>query len=219
MSAIRRRVSGTVVDERRFINRPRDDVRKWLHNANLPHRRWLAEVIVSDPNVVRILEVGCGWGPNLSVLADSRSNLRLFGIDISPASIAEGAEQLRGLGYKNIVLREGQADNLEFFGVGEMDVVFTDAVLLYVGPDKIRRVLAELCRVARRRLVLLEMHKPGVRVSGKYTTDGWLHDYKVALSGLQRFRSMKIERMPCELRPDGRWPQYGSLIDVSLHDM
>jgi ubiquinone/menaquinone biosynthesis C-methylase UbiE len=216
-----RSLLGSVIDEHRFRHRDPDDVRSGFSNLTLPHREWLADRIMMGLNAnqgepLHLVEVGCGWGPNLAVLTRREPSLRLTGVDISPASILEGRKQLTELGLKEITLVEMQGDDLRSFANASADVVFTDAMLLYVGPDKIKRVVREMLRVARSRLVMLEMHDQGATYKGRYTRDGWLRNYEAVLNQLVGKDAMRLEKLPPDLRTAGRWPEYGTLIEVDL---
>ncbi len=221
LNAIVRHLIGSVIEEYRFRHRDPADVRLGFSNLTLPHREWFANRIMSgletnqdeDPHLV---EIGCGWGPNLAVLSRHERSLRLTGVDISPASILEGKKRLTELGLKNITLIEMQGDDLSLFKNASADVVFTDAVLLYVGPDKIKRVIREMLRVARSRLVILEMHDQGAGSEGRYTKDGWLRDYAALFSPFVGENAVRLQKLPSGLRTAGRWPQYGTLIEVDL---
>ena len=219
--SFRRSLAGSSVDESRYRRRSREDVRAAFGNVSLPHREWLTDRLLSTVRESKtgeadILEVGCGWGPNLVVLANRAPLLRLTGVDISPASIAEGQKRLTELNLSGISLVEGQADNLSDIENASMDVVFTDTMLLYVGPDKIKHTIMEMIRVARRRVLLLEMHWTGAGSAGYYTPDGWLRDYDVLLRSLVGDTSVRLEPLPPGLRVAGRWPQYGTLIEIDV---
>jgi hypothetical protein len=84
-----------------------------------------------------------------------------------------------------------------------------------VGPDKIGRVLRELTRVARRHVFLLEMTDPS-NPAERYTRDGWVRDYRRALAKAGVSGGIATERLPGDLRPDGRWPEYGMLVRVDI---
>lgn len=221
---IRRRFVGTRVDETIWKKRSHSHVRKGLVNVSLPHRVWLVDKILCHLDITSqenkgqmhtsVLEIGCGCGANLEVLARRAPSLRLVGVDISPASIAVGRERFAELGIGSVTLVEGQADNLSCFANASVDVVFTDAMLLYIGPDKIRVCIEEMRRIARRAIILLEMHMEGIGLDGSYTRDGWVRDYGVLWSKLGY--DTKLLRMPPEARPAGRWPKYGTLIEVRL---
>lgn len=52
-----------------------------------------------------LLEVGCGTGRNLAIVADRYPRTRLFGLDISPAMLATARRKLAGLSNE-VMLRE-----------------------------------------------------------------------------------------------------------------
>jgi len=221
---IRRKCVGTRVDEKIWKKRSRSHLQKNLGNVLLPHRVWLIDNILAHLEITpqenegqghtTVLEIGCGCGANLEVLARRTPTLQLVGIDISPVSIAVGRERFAELGIGSVTLVEGQADNLSCLANASVDVVFTDAMLLYIGPDKIQVCIEEMRRVARRALILLEMHMEGIGLGGSYTRDGWVRDYRVLFNQLGY--DTKLLRMPPEARPAGRWPKYGTLIEVKL---
>ena len=219
--SFRRSIAGSSVDENRYRRKSREDIRAHFDNVSLPHRGWLTDRLLSTVRESKtgkadILEVGCGWGPNLVVLAKRAPLFRLTGVDISPASIAEGQKRLTELNLSGISLVEGQADDLSAIEDASMDVVFTDAMLLYVGPDKIERTIMEMIRVARRHVFLLEMHCTSAGAGGYYMRDGWLRDYEVLLRSLVGDTTVRLEPMPPRLRVAGRWPQYGTLIEIDV---
>ena len=93
LQRVLRKVIGTSVDELKFYKRDTADVREGFSNLEHPYRKWLASRIidkVSDQTKYKILELGCGWGPNLVTLSQQAPCAQLIGIDISPASIKEG---------------------------------------------------------------------------------------------------------------------------------
>ena len=223
---IRRRFLGTRVDEAIWKKKSYSHVKKNLGNVLLPHRVWLSEKILSHLEIMSqineaqvhnsVLEIGCGCGANLEVITRSRPSLRLVGVDISQASIAAGRERFAKLGLGGITLFEGQADNLSAFADDSVDIVFTDAMLLYIGPDKIQICIEEMRRIARLEIILLEMHIDGVGMDGSYTLDGWVRDYRVLFHQLGN--EANLVRMPPEKRQAGRWPKYGTLIEVRLQN-
>lgn len=224
LKGLNRRFFGTRVEEDIWKKRSHLHVRKGLVNVLLPHRSWLVDKILTHldvplqknemPLYPTILEIGCGCGANLEVIAHRAPLLRLVGIDISSASIEVGRDRFAELELGGITLIEGKADNLSAFADASIDVVFTDAMLLYIGPDKIGACIEEMRRIARRAIILLEMHADGIGQDGFYTRDGFVRDYRSLCE--QFSNNIKLTRMPTEKRPAGRWPNYGTLIEVTL---
>ena len=124
-------------------------------------------ILPYDPSSV--LEVGCNSGVTLRLLEKTGPALRLAGVDINATSIAIG----RALSPE-IDLRAGTARLLPF-GDASYDVVFTDACLIYVGPNDIRRVLEECRRVARLAVVVREWNTH--REAAQNFRGCWLHNW------------------------------------------
>jgi SAM-dependent methyltransferase len=207
---------GSRVDERRWERRSREDVRAYVKLPPLPHREWLATELLRDPSVRSVLEIGAGRGANLEVLAKRSSSVRFEGIDISPESVSEGRDLMQAAGRTNVSLSVGNACDLSAFGDRSVDVIFSDAVLLYVGPDKIDVCIREMLRVARSRVVLVELHQADAGAAGRYTRDGWVRDYVRLLQQIAGSTEVGMTPIPPALRPGGRWPTLGAMIQIRL---
>jgi len=224
LKVINRRFFGTRVEEAIWKKRCHLHVRKGLVNVLLPHRAWLVDKILTHlevplqenemPVCPAILEIGCGCGANLEVIARRAPLLRLVGVDISPASIEVGRDHFTKVDLGGITLIEGKADDLSAFSDASIDIVFSDAMFLYIGPDKIKICIEEMRRIAIRAIILLELHKDGIGSDGVYTRDGFLRDYRDLCKHFSD--DIKLTRMPTEKRPAGRWPNYGTLIEVKI---
>lgn len=166
---------------------------------NHPHRAVLADAIAAyAPESV--LEVGCNVGVNLAILGENLPGCTLYGVDINRAAIAYGRRWLGGRAN----LRCASAAALPFPDKS-VDIVFTDAVLMCIGPDQITHVLNELTRVARLGVVLNEFLCEG---SSRYLDGHWAHDYRT-LAPTSRARPL-----PPDSWGEGAWPQYGRIVEI-----
>lgn len=183
-----------------------------------PHRLWLFEQINSFYPFSSISEIGCSYGPNVEILAKKFPCVDVVGLDISQNSVNEGNSRLSQQGLDNAYLVHGKADDLSRFDDKSIDIVFTDATLLYIGPDKIKTVIAEMLRIHRKALLFCELHWPNLSQNsddlGNYTRDGWVRDYKKLLSHFSPDDSIALKKIPANIWPEGRWPRYGYLITV-----
>lgn len=183
-----------------------------------PHRLWLLEQINYFAPFSSILEIGCGYGPNVEILAKRFPCVDAVGLDISQNSVNEGNNRLSQQGLDNAYLVHGKADDLSRFDDKSIDIVFTDATLLYIGPDKIRRVIGEMKRISRKALVLLEFHHISLSRDsmggGVHTRDGWVRDYRKLLNHFFNNDIITLAKIPTDVWPTGRWPVYGYLITV-----
>jgi SAM-dependent methyltransferase len=163
-----------------------------------------------------ILEIGCGYGPNVIVLAQSFPGVRVVGTDINPISIREGNTKLKEKRIVSAQLHVSKADNGSPFLDKSFDIVFTDALLLYLGPDKIRNVVREMKRIARKAIVLVELHdEDGMKDpfgNGCLTPDGWVRNYKNLLHPLFPVESLSLKKIPASVWPEGRWPSNGFIV-------
>lgn len=92
----------------------------------------------------RILDVACGTGRTLAMLARALPGARLTGLDLSPYYVAEARRQLTHLDALSMVV--GAAEDMPWRD-GRFDVV-TSTYLFHELPRRVRReAMAELARV------------------------------------------------------------------------
>jgi ubiquinone/menaquinone biosynthesis C-methylase UbiE len=183
-----------------------------------PHRNFLIEEIGKYSPFCRVLEIGCNAGQNLLLLARKYPDAELHGIDINPGFIETGKKWLRNEGVKNVSLMTGHADGLADFIDQSFDIVFTDAVLMYIGQDKIRGVLREITRITRKAVLLNEWNLEQSNSSelSLWFDLHWIHDYRLLLEGFVSTGKVSITKLPKDLWADAGWREYGSLIEVNL---
>lgn len=185
-----------------------------------PHRQFLVEKVAAFSPHSSVLEIGCNCGPNLYLLAKRFPGADIRGIDINPMAVDKGNELLVHAGITNVKLSLGKADDLRQFENKSFDVVFTDAVLIYIGRDRIEKVMQEMIRVSRYGLVLLERHRDshnmdklglGVRFGGC-----WERDYVALLSQFMPADHVRVSRLSADLWTDDRWKTVGAIVEVRL---
>lgn len=150
----------SIITDKEWSNRHLYDGEDWIEgywrSRNHPHRSFLVERICKfSPNSV--LEIGCACGPNLYHIAKKFPDAEVRGIDINPIAVEKGNEYFQQGAISNVKLEVGKAQELKQFADKSFDVVFTDAVLIYISPDEIKQVVKEIFRIGRV-LVLNEWH-------------------------------------------------------------
>jgi len=107
-------------------------------------------------NPESVVEVGCGFGRNLSALisAGFPAN-RLTGIDISQLMIKKCKKRLRDTGVK---LMTGNILNIPL-ETGSVEFVYSALVTMHVSPRDVSVALAELFRVSSCFVMILEEHR------------------------------------------------------------
>jgi len=193
-------------------------VKEIVESAEHLHRNFLIDRIGRYSPFYRILEVGCNAGQNLLLLARRYPDAEFHGIDINPRFIEAGKKWLRNEGVKNVSLMTRQADVLSDFIDQSFDIVFTDAVLMYIGRDKIRGVLREIMRITRKAILLNEWHLEQSNSSepSLWFDLHWIHDYRLLLKEFVPDGKISITELPEGLWGDAGWGRYGSLIEVDL---
>lgn len=202
---------GTRVQELRWKLHPGYDL-----SDEHPHRAFLANRIARFAPLESLLEIGCGEGSNLTVLGRAFPQTRLIGIDIGERALARARTNLaRELPGRPTELIAGTLDALSGFATKSVDVVLSDAVLMYVGPDQIRSVLRALVRVSRGRVLLNEWHLFGATAgcTSRFWNAHWLHDYEALLQDMP-VRTVCTERLPAGLFGAGGWQRWGALIEI-----
>jgi ubiquinone/menaquinone biosynthesis C-methylase UbiE len=178
-----------------------------------PHRQLLVEKISANNPFTDVLEIGCASGPNLYLLAKKFPNARFVGVDINPEAVRQGKLFFKQQGIRNVSLFVGKADELERFPDKSFDVVFTDAVLLCIGPDKIRKVATEIQRVARKAIILVEHHSEQESDSGGHTEKWWLRNYTKLFQPFSN--QINTTKIPPEIW-GGNWGEFGYIIEVKI---
>ena len=108
----------------------------------------------------KILEVGFGYGQNMSVLVELLPKKNIHGIDFKENRVSETIDFFLNNNISEITIKQGDGRSLDFAD-SSFDVVFTSAVMLYLNHEDCKKMLSEMLRVSRARVVLLEQHREG----------------------------------------------------------
>jgi len=127
-----------------------------------------------------VLEVGSGCGAVLSLVAQRFPQALVTGVELNPVAAACGNEWMREEGLTNARLEPGRAEQLQQYPDKGFDIVFSSAALMYVKPEDIAQVLRNTVRIARKAVVLLEMHDDAVRnyLGEFHLPSNWKRNYR-----------------------------------------
>ena len=143
-------------------------------------RSWLAAQVAMAQGVSgRVLEVCCGTGNLLQALLDR--GIDAYGVDLAPAMVRRAAAKLRRRGHDAHRVLQADARQLPF-GKATFDFVLATGCLGLMPPATQRQVLAEMARVCRRELRLLEPFAP-TQASLLQRAKTWCIDGMRPLSG------------------------------------
>lgn len=187
-------------------NRKIDWAEHYLSTWNHPHRALIVHALKLF-NWFSLWEVGMGPGPNLVRITKDIPDHQLGGSDINSDAIELAKKTFVGGRFhceesENILL----SDN-------SVDVVLSDAHLIYYGPRKIKKVLKEMIRATRGRLVLCEYNERSFwkRLAIFWKTGYHAHHYVKLLESLG-CHSIQLVKIPSRYWPDTMWGRYGYII-------
>lgn len=185
---------------------PFDELITW------PHRKYLCEAIARlHPKTV--FDLGCGKGPNLYLLHQRLPKAALTGTDPSAEAIAQAKSNLSARKVPATLLVES-ADDMRRLAAASFDAVLCDSVLFYIPPADIRRVLAEIMRVAKKGAVISTWHfEAQGGESARYDDSAWIYDYRALMAGIPDI-DIDIAAFPDDAWTDPRWRSYGAIITV-----
>jgi ubiquinone/menaquinone biosynthesis C-methylase UbiE len=176
-------------------NRKIDWNASYLSTWDHPHRNLIIEVLRTFP-WRSLWEIGCGPGANLVKIAKEIPGRELGGNDINPEAIA-----LAQVTFKNAMFEVSSCEDV-LLSDKACDVTLSDMTLIYVGPTRIKKVLKEIKRFTRNRIVLVEFD------SKKWWRRLWLlwksgyhaHNYKKLLEDCGYYDYMSL-RIPSKFYP------------------
>lgn len=179
---------------------------RYLSTWNHPHRKLIIEALKSF-DWFSLWEVGCGPGANLVKITKELPGRQLGGSDINKEAIDLAKETFRGGNF-----HVEEADDL-LISDDAIDVVLSDACLIYYSPIKIGKVLDEITRVSRNYVVLCEFYSPNWfhRKLLRLKTGYYAHDYKKLLEERGWF-DIQIVKIPENFWKGYPWQPFGHII-------
>ena len=180
----------------------------YLSTWNHPHRELIIGALKSFP-WVSLWEVGCGPGANLVRITKDPEikGKQLGGSDINADAIALANKTFNG-GKFHV---ESSEDML--LSDSAVDVVLSDASLIYIDPTKIQKVLKEMVRISRNHILLCEFHgnSPWERLKLWWETGYFAYNYDKELEKAGCFQITKF-KIPKEYWPGTPWEEWGYII-------
>lgn len=121
----------------------------------VPYIGKVFDALPPAPAVPRVLDVGCGWGMALDILAEKRPDATYVGIDPTSGFLDHIVEKYEGQEYGNrIALLQGSLPGLLPVTDEHFDLVLCSMTLHCVG--ELDRAVATLFRKAKERVVIVD---------------------------------------------------------------
>lgn len=210
---------GSRIHEWNWSSKGDESAGDYWDSVNHPHRKFLLEKIAAHYPFDSILEIGCNSGPNLALIARTFPTVtRICGVDINSSAIEKGRAMASSSGLWNVEFIKMKADCLSSIPDYSYDIVFSDATLIYIGPDKIEKVLFDMMRISAKAIVLNEWDLMNDRSlcekNSFYWWGHWVHNYRSILSRhipLDKIKSTKITR---DVWNDDGWSKFGAVLEI-----
>lgn len=167
-------------------------------------RKQIVDLVNSKAPFKNLLEVGCGNAINIDIISNEIPKSNFIGFDINKKIIELNKKRYQKKSNLNFYLRN--INNLKLCKDNAFDYVLTDAVLIYIHPDKISKIISELLRISRKGLILKEQHSEKTKYFGH-----WIHNYTKILRDL-KIKNFNIIKTYGQ---EGLWDKYGNIFDIN----
>lgn len=153
-----------------------------------------------------VLEVGMGAGANLVRIKQQWPSAEVGGLDINLEAVKAAGKYLPNARYLDV----GDPRDI-FLSDKSVDVVISDACLIYFGRWQVKKALKDMQRVARNNLLLCELHSEKMVWGSRYN----IHNYRRLLENLDCY-DIRIEKIPKEVWPGTPWEKWGHIISATF---
>ena len=157
-------------------------------------------------SVKTILDYGCGYGINLKVLKDINPKFILNGMDISK-------NDLRMLEIINNNLFKNHINILDHKNLkslkNKFDLVFTDAVLIYVNKSDIKEKIKNLINSSKKYLLF---HELTYEFNKSKITHLNIHDFRLLIKSINPKLKISLHK---SLKQGTPWSSHGTIILIS----
>ena len=150
----------TFLREIAFINR-------YFGDGRALKKTLLTEIETSDVREFSVLDVGCGSGELLRIIAEfadkTGRDASLTGIDLNPISSA--TTQTKSREYEQITIVQGDALKLPFAD-GSFDYAISSLFFHHLTDEQIVVAMNEMSRIARRGIFVIDLHRDRITYIG-----------------------------------------------------
>ena len=173
-------------------------VNRWMGDAHTLKGTLLREVANAQLKKFSVLDVGAGSGELLRVAAswarETGRTLRAVGLELNERSASAILEESRG--FPEITSVRGNALSLPFADA-DFDYVICSLFTHHFVEEQVVQILREMSRVARRRIIVIDLHRHPVAyllytTLGKIVLKNRLLRHDGALSILKSFKAEEL---------------------------
>lgn len=200
----------TTKDTRKFWSERQMDWKEgYFDTYNHPHRDLIIDLLKKTGwRFDNVMEVGCGAGANLYRIKKEWPDVLIGGVDINKQAI----ETARKLFPIRTFFSVMEATDM-YLTSQSVDLVITDACLMYLGPTEVKKALSEIKRIGSRYFLFVEPHltNPLLRFLVWRREGIFAHNYKKILKKLG-FEDLELYKIPKGGWGDTGWEKIGYII-------
>ena len=155
--------------------------------------------------ITSVLDYGCGYGLNMKIIKKLNQNIKLNCMEIS-----EEKKKMLNIINENIYKMSINQLNIQMLNKykSQFDLVFTDAVLIYVGKNKIFNVIKNLINSSKKTILFHEL-------TNEYSSEAvkhlYLHDYRLIIKQINPKLKVKFYKSN---KPGSPWKLHGTKIII-----
>lgn len=179
-----------------------------VQSENLPHRKQLLSLLALTSSARNLLEVGCGYGANLAVIAMAAPQLQITGLDINASAVAEARLNCKKHKLANVSIKTHDLEKPIPFDDGSFDVVLADAVMMFFSQKRLLPLLTEIVRLSNGTIIIHDFDNPEIDRSF-YNEGRWIHNYEKCMRAIDPH--VKIERHKTVFS-GGLWSKHGMFL-------
>lgn len=190
-------------EEKDWKGEQKDWVDGYVKSIDHPHRALIVNALKKLTPFESVVEAGANCGPNLFLIRKKFPNTRVAGIDLSAEAVEVGKKFV-----PEADLRVGSMIKLPWEDKS-FDIALADASLMYISPDDIDTVMAELARVSKKAILIIERFDESEK--GIIKNHIWTRNYPLILEKL----GYKVEQVKIDENTwpgSVNWQKYGYLF-------
>jgi len=142
-------------------------INRYLGDGRALKKTLLREIEQSDLREFSVLDVGCGSGELLRIIAEfaakTNRTASLTGIDLNP--ISSSTTRSESTEFPEIVSVQGDAFQLPFAD-GAFDYAISSLFFHHLTDEQIPIVLKEMSRISRRGIFVIDLHRDAIAYLG-----------------------------------------------------
>ncbi len=232
---LERYLIGTFINEtiwkyKHFLNK---NFRKEVNNDGINNMSQIqiVKTIKKFNNVNSLIDIGFGLGVDLKAIRKNFKFFHLYGIDINFQMVSDLKVHFKKNNDNRTTLYQSSVYNLAQIQDKQADILLSNAVLMFIGPDKIHKAIKEFERVTNKIIILNEYNydKTINKISKEekkllfgsnemyYKGGRWIYNYKKLFEDLIPNVSIKTfpSKKNCHVKDD--WSIFGSLLVIELN--